>query len=1177
MVDKLNYTEQSDIRFRQMFDRHNSIMLLIDPESGGIVDANVSASRFYGYPLERLLAMNIAQINTLPPDEIAAERIRAKNENRNYFVFPHQLASGELRMVEVHSSPIETAGHILLFSIIHDITERENAEHAIMEAKERFEIIFNASPNAILITRLSDGCITDANDTFTKLTGYTKESVIGSTTLGIGFWVDPDDREKYVRELNAKGFCEDFETRFRKKDGGVLYCSVSAGISSIQGVQHIIGNARDITETRRIQREKELLLRRYQTLMRTALDGIRVMDINGDIVEANDSFCEMLGYTPEETSRLNIADWDAQWSKEELLQRLKDFVGKSARFETVQRRKDGTQINVEISTTGVEIEGQSYFFASSRDITERKRAEQRTEVLAKRHQALMKSALEGIHIMDMQGNIMEANDTFCRMLGYTQEEITKLNVADWDAHWSRQELLELIRKNSLQSASFETVHRRKDGTLFDVEVSTTGVEIAGLNYQYASSHDITGRKKIEQELRDNERKLRMLMDNAADAVFVADPRTERWVYINERFKNLLGYSDEELLAGNIYDLVTPAFRDIYRERFRSIVNSGRVLTREIQLNRKDGSRMPLEMNAVTLPDGTVYGSCRDITERKKNEEGQRIAAVTFDTQEAIMITTPDANILRVNQAFQDITGYSKEEVIGCNPNMLKSGRHDEDFYREMWSELLNSGRWSGEVWDRRKDGSIYPKLMTITAVYDDNRKLTHYVAVFRDISNRKKSEQEIHRLAFYDALTKLPNRRLLLDRLQQALAVSARNARHGALLFLDMDHFKTINDTQGHAMGDKLLVEVARRLQICVREGDSVARLGGDEFVVLLEDLSADLDEAASQTETVAEKIRMELDKPYVLKDFECLSTVSIGISLFFEHRESAEDLLMHADVAMYQAKTAGRNAIRFFDPQMQTALEMRASLEADLRYALEKQQFRLYYHIQVDYLNRPLGAEVLLRWDHPERGLVSPMEFIPLAEETGLIVHIGLWVVQTVCSQLKKWQKNALTRDLTLAVNVSARQFRQPDFVAQIQRVLQSGGVKPSRLKLELTESTVLENVEDTIAKMRELKMLGVGFSMDDFGTGYSSLQYLKRLPLDQIKIDQSFVRDVTTDPNDAAIVQTIIAMTDALGLSVIAEGVESEAQREFLDSHGCHAFQGYLFGKPIPLDQFEAALRGK
>ena len=564
-----------------------------------------------------------------------------------------------------------------------------------------------------------------------------------------------------------------------------------------------------------------------------------------------------------------------------------------------------------------------------------------------------------------------------------------------------------------------------------------------------------------------------------------------------------------------------------------------------------------------------------LTERREAEDSMRIAAVTFDTQEGIMITQPDGEILRVNQAFQDITGYTAEEVIGKNPRIFQSGRHDAAFYQTMWASITTTGKWTGEIWDKRKNGEIYPKFINISAVRDDTQRVTHYVAMFRDISTLKQSEQEIHQLAFYDPLTRLPNRRLLLDRLQQSLANSVRTGRNGALLFLDLDHFKTINDTQGHGTGDLLLVEVGLRLQNCVREGDTVARLGGDEFVVVLEGLSNNANEAASQTELIAEKIREELDKPYVLKQSEFLTTASIGISLFQGHLENTEDLLQHADVAMYQAKTAGRNAIRFFDPKMQTVLDMRAGMETDLRHALEKQQFRLYYQIQVDNLRRPLGAEVLIRWEHPERGLVSPMEFIPLAEESGLIVPIGLWVLKIACTQLKQWQHHELTRDLTLAVNVSAKQFRQPDFVTQVQRVLLDSGAKPSRLKLELTESTVLENVEDTISKMREIKTLGVSFSMDDFGTGYSSLQYLKRLPLNQIKIDQSFVRDIATDPNDAAIVQTIIAMTEALGLDVIAEGVETEAQLEFIELRGCHAFQGYLFGKPVPLGQFEDMLR--
>ena len=550
------------------------------------------------------------------------------------------------------------------------------------------------------------------------------------------------------------------------------------------------------------------------------------------------------------------------------------------------------------------------------------------------------------------------------------------------------------------------------------------------------------------------------------------------------------------------------------------------------------------------------------------------AEVFFNSASGVMITDPQQAIVAVNPAFTRITGYSQEEVLGKTPHVLASQKHSPDFYAAMWLEIKTAGHWQGELWNQRKDGEVYPEWINISAVRDKQGVLTQYVGIFSDITTHKNAEAQIHQLAYFDTLTKLPNRTLLTDRLQQACAAGVRTGQHGAILFLDLDHFKNINDTKGLEVGDQLLIEVSKRLGLCVRDGDTVARQGGDEFVVLLEGLSTKPTEAAQQAELVSEKIRDTINQPCRLGESTHYTTGSMGIVIFQAQQEKINDLLKYADAAMYQAKTAGRNAIRFYDPEMQAAIEARADIEAELHQALEQQQFRLYYQIQVDSLRRPVGAEVLLRWLHPQRGLVSPAQFIPLAEETGLIVPLGLWVLQAACAQMAQWHSNPLLRDIVLAVNVSARQFRQPNFVTQVQRILQESGVKPSHLKLELTESTVLVNVEDTIAKMRELKLQGVSFSMDDFGTGYSSLQYLKRLPLDQIKIDQGFVRDITTDPNDAAIVQAIIAMTAALGLNVIAEGVETEDQRTFLDAHGCHAFQGYLFSRPVPVVEFEALL---
>ncbi len=445
----------------------------------------------------------------------------------------------------------------------------------------------------------------------------------------------------------------------------------------------------------------------------------------------------------------------------------------------------------------------------------------------------------------------------------------------------------------------------------------------------------------------------------------------------------------------------------------------------------------------------------------------------------------------------------------------------------------------------------------------------------RQITARKQAEEEIRSLAFYDVLTKLPNRRLLLDRLGLSLAASARSQKFGALLFLDMDKFKTLNDTLGHDYGDLLLIEVAQRILCCVRQTDTVARFGGDEFVLLFEDIGGHAEEASQTVALIAEKVRVSLAAPYQLKEHEYLSSPSIGVCLFSGNEESADTLLKRADMAMYQAKDSGRNVVRFFDPAMQHAVETRAQLEGDLRSAVREGQLRLFYQIQVDTELRPLGAEALVRWIHPTHGMVLPAQFIPLSEESSLIFGVGQWVLETACRQLALWGKREQTCNLELAINVSAQQFRLHGFVDTVAAMVRIHQVNPARLKLELTESVVLTDVADIVKKMHALKALGIKLSMDDFGTGYSSLSYLKQLPLDQLKIDQSFVRDIVTDPNDAVMVQTIIDLAQNFRLNVIAEGVESESQLDFLKQNDCKAYQGYLFSKPVPIDEFEALLK--
>jgi diguanylate cyclase (GGDEF)-like protein/PAS domain S-box-containing protein len=553
-----------------------------------------------------------------------------------------------------------------------------------------------------------------------------------------------------------------------------------------------------------------------------------------------------------------------------------------------------------------------------------------------------------------------------------------------------------------------------------------------------------------------------------------------------------------------------------------------------------------------------------------------VAAIAFESQEAHMVCDANWVILRVNQAFTQVTGFSAAEAIGKLPQRLLGSTHTPpEFYLTIDDTLLQQGRWQGEIWDRRKSGEVFPAWVQITAVRDDDGHLTHFVVSMDDITQRKADEEQIRSLAFYDPLTQLPNRRLLMDRLEVALATCARHPRMGALLFVDLDNFKTLNDTLGHDIGDLLLQQVAERLKSCVREGDTVARLGGDEFVIMLEDLANDAIDAATQAEAVGEKILQTLGRSYVLRGHTHRSTPSIGVTLFGDRVESIEEPLKRADVAMYQSKAAGRNALRFFDPGMQAAVSNRVALEADLRDAIAQKQFVLHFQPQIqakpDGSLRVVGAEALVRWQHPERGMVSPAEFIPLAEETGLIVPLGQWVLESACRQLARWQGHPELGALTLAVNVSARQFLQNNFVAQVGQALEATGARPSLLKLELTESTLVGDINEVVRKMTELQSWGVGFALDDFGTGYSSLAYLKRMPLDTLKIDQSFVRDVFEDANDAAIARMVVVLGRSLGLTVIAEGVETLEQRYFLAQQGCHVYQGYLFGKPQPVQEFQ------
>ena len=815
--------------------------------------------------------------------------------------------------------------------------------------------------------------------------------------------------------------------------------------------------------------------------------------------------------------------------------------------------------------------------------------------LQNRQQAILKGANYCIIATDPNGLITDFNRAAEQMLGYRADEMigkqTPVIIHDTTEIVAHAEKLSkesgrlitpgfevFLGKSKLGiPEESEWTYIRKNGTRFSALLSVTAMfnddeTVAG--YLFIAS-DITDRKQKEVELR----RFKSIIDSTDDAIISMTIKgiIESWNYGAEK---IFGYTANEAIGCPIQMLISPDYLNEGAEILARVSRGESVEQYETMRRHESGRLINLSITFSPILDdkGKVIGVskvARDITDRKKAEDLQRISATAFETHEAIMITDANANILRVNQAFQDITGYSVENVLGKNPRILKSGRHDQAFYAAMWQQLLETGSWTGEIWEKRKNGQIYPKWLTINAVKDKKGATTEYVAVFNDITARKKAEEEIYSLAFYDTLTKLPNRRFLMDRIQQAQTASARSKLYGALLFLDMDKFKTLNDTLGHDHGDLFLIEIAKRLQYCVREIDTVARIGGDEFVVLIEEVGLNVEAASQKVAMIAEKIRSSLSAPYQLKEHEHHSSPSIGVSLYRGNEESLETLLKQADMAMYQVKETGRNGVRFFDPAMQLAVEAHAALEAELRKAIQKNQLRLYYQIQIRSDLQQLGAEALIRWVHPVLGMISPIQFIPIAEESSLILDIGHWVLETACKQLALWSKSKQTNKLVLAVNVSAQQFKRHDFVDVVTTLVNNHQVDPNLLKLELTESVVLSDVSIVITKMHTLRALGIKFSLDDFGTGYSSLSYLKQLPLDQIKIDQSFVRDMTTNPNDAIMVQTIINLAHNFRMNVIAEGVETDTQLNFLKLNGCMAYQGYLFSKPVPIEEYEALLK--
>ncbi|MDM7942158.1 MAG: EAL domain-containing protein [Hydrogenophaga sp.] len=688
--------------------------------------------------------------------------------------------------------------------------------------------------------------------------------------------------------------------------------------------------------------------------------------------------------------------------------------------------------------------------------------------------------------------------------------------------------------------------------------------------------DISAQKQAQQDTLRLAMRLTTTLASITEA-FVTLDRQCCFTYLNQESERLLQKTTADLLGEEVWKDFTGGLAERLKEK----------LTRSLHTNRRIELEdfFPtlgkwLEVRAYPFAEGlAVY--FRDVTERRRSQEQLMLLETSVSRLNDIVAiaetgaSAQEPRIVFVNDAFEQHTGYSRAEVLGQTPRMLLELDPSIAKLQGLAAGLQQNQQARTELMVRRKNGALFWVELEVVSVQANAEEVTHWVAVGRDITQRKTAEDMIRHLAFYDALTDLPNRQLLLDRLQQALAASARSGQHGALMFIDLDNFKILNDTLGHHMGDQLLQKVASRLTRSVRKSDMVARLGGDEFVVMVDDLSTDPDAAAYKARALAEKVLNTLREPFQLNGHQHFATPSIGVTSFNGDQSDVGELLKQADLAMYQAKSLGRNTVCFFDPGMQATVSANATVSSDLRVALRETQLVVHYQPQVDRVGVITGVEALVRWQHPERGLVYPADFIPVAEDTGLILPLGQWVLETACEQLAAWATRPQTASLSIAVNVSVRQFRHPDFVDMVMAAIQRTGIRPHRLKLELTESLLADRMEITIDKMGMLKALGVTLSLDDFGVGYSSLSVLKRLPLDQLKIDKGFVADVLTDPNDAAISRAIIALAQSLSLQVVAEGVETQEQRDFLAYQGCDQFQGHLFSKPLPIEALDSLLQ--
>ncbi len=986
----------------------------------------------------------------------------------------------------------------------------------------------------------------------------------------------------------------DLVTEMTRRDGNTFVAHlVARAIDPAAPGSGTVWIVRDISEGVRARAANDSLLREQTLIFERAPIGIAFLR-DRIIQRCNPSFERMFGYPPGtlpgQSTRIFFAN-DAVWR--ESGERAHAVIDASGRYsgELEYRKADGTPIWCQVTGSRLNPnnpdEGLVWLFE---DVTARRAAEEALVDSLWEQQLIFDNAMIGISYQ-RQRTILRCNRRCEEIFGYPpgglNGQSARILFAS-DEAWEEGRLV-YDHRPGRETLSGEFVYCRRDGepirvrvigrTIGENEKADTWIwTYEDVTAQWAAEERLRqSHIELEQRVADRTRELsqqlhfmRQLIEAIPGPVFYKS-REGRYLGCNQAFLRMIGRSRSEVVGATVHDLAPQELADRYKAADNELLARGGSQVYEAKVLHADGAYREVIFHKATYgnadePGSGLVGVMLDITERKRMEERLQQAATVFDSSaEGITITAPDGRIIAVNRAFSDITGYGEHEVIGRNPRILQSGRQDRELYRQMWHELITAGRWQGELWNRRKDGRTFLESLTISAVKDSEGRLTHYVGVFSDITELRRAHDQLDHQAHHDPLTGLPNRLLLADRLHKAMQRAHREEGELAVLFLDLDRFKIINDTLGHQVGDRVLCEVARRLRRLMRESDTVGRLGGDEFLIIVEHIAE-----PGAASLVAEKILTVLQEAPVTVGQEFFVGASIGISVFPQDGNDVETLMKNADVAMYRAKERGRNTYDFFTKALTGSSLERLQMETDLRRAIERGDLRVYLQPQFSLRDgRLLGAEALVRWLRPAHGLVMPGEFIRLAEESGLIVAIGEWVLLTAAGHWADWFAAGLAPGV-LSINVSGVEFSRGGIERTARKAIAISGLTASCIELEITESAIMSHAESSVQVLDNLRAMGISLVIDDFGTGYSSLAYLKRLPINKLKIDQSFVRGLPADIEDCAITRAVIALAHSLQLTVIAEGVESDLQRDFLAGAGCDEMQGYLCGRPLPIDEY-------